>query len=126
MLPMWKHLVGDVPANMSFYDDMELRKKVAYALSNQFSNIEDNIKLFQIQTRSQQEAARFINGDITMLALQVAFIRDKLYDLRKMGRTNLPKVVIEVPPWWSNDFKQEFITAIKCGLGVDLPEVTRS
>jgi hypothetical protein len=110
MLPVWKHLVSDVPDTVEFNKNAAYRQVQLRNMQLLFDVVKDSIRLIQIQVRSSQEARRFMAKKSTLLALQVALICEHLKELEEVYR---PAVVIEIPPWWSLEFKESLVLAVK-------------
>jgi hypothetical protein len=98
------------------YGKLEYKQHVHEELEAQFRLFEASIGMFQIQTRSKEEAMRFIQGIPTMLGCQISLMSYFLHERRRLGRT-VPKVVIEFLPFWSKSFKRKFFEAVKVRLG---------
>ena len=113
MLPLWQVLLGkESKKTLEYAQSAHFREGYEKLLREQFDHLIPKVEIIQIQTRSKQEAKSIFTdkGAPSILRYQLSLIAE-FFDEYKGHRNSIP-IIIEIPFWWPDAFKEQFINSV--------------
>lgn len=113
MLPIWQLFFGkESKKTLEYAQSAQFREEYEKLLREQSYHLLPRVEIIQIQTRSKLEAESIFTdgGNPSILKYQLSLIAE-FFRNNKDKRVSIP-VIIEIPFWWSDEFKGQFVDSV--------------